>query len=112
MNAGRKITENLLPWSGIIGAGLGWALSQQIGTTAIQDNCALGDWLFVSLLGLLGLVLAVTGGLLSFKLWRRGEKETQARRFLALLGMMIAATLSFPILLHTAAVFIIPRCLG
>ena len=112
MKAMRRAAESLLPWAGILGAGAGWFVSQQVGTIAIQDNCALGDWLFFALLGLLGILLVAGGGILSYRLWRRGESETEPRRFLGLLGALLAGLLSFPLILHTIPVFIIPRCVG
>lgn len=112
MTTRREAAELVLPWAGIIGAGLGWFLTQQIGANLTQDNCRLAEWWVVGLLGLVGLALAVGGAMLALTVWRRGERETEARRFLALLSMMLGGLLSIAILFQTIAGFIIPQCLG
>jgi hypothetical protein len=108
----RKAIELMLPWAGIIGAATGWFLTQQVGSNLVQDRCDLGEWWIVGLLGLLGLSLALSGSLLALKVWRRGEAESEARRFLALLSAMLGGLLSIAILFQTVAGFIIPQCLA
>ena len=108
----RKAVELLLPWAGIIGAAAGGFLSQQIGSNLAQDRCDITEWWVVVLIGLFGLALSVGGALLALKVWRRGEAETEARRFLALLSALLGALLSVAILFQTVAGFILPSCFG
>ena len=61
-------------------------------------------------LGLLGLALVAGGGLLSLMLWRRGQRETATRRFLAAVGMMLAAVFAAAILWQTIGTLVIPPC--
>lgn len=112
MIRGRHIAELLLPWSGLIGAALGWTLTHQVGSNTFFDHCEAQSWWLVLLIGLLGLVLAIGGGLLAWTVWRRGVKETRARLFLALLGMLAGALFSVAILFQTIGGLIIPRCYG
>lgn len=108
----RKAIELALPWAGIIGAASGWFLSQQIGSTLAQDRCDLSEWWVVALIGLLGLGLALGGAFLAWTVWRRGDAETEARRFLALLSALLGGLLAVAILFQTVAGFLIPQCLG
>ena len=108
----RKAVELLLPWAGIIGAAAGWFLSQQIGSNLAQDRCDLIEWWVVVLLALLGFGLAVGGALLALKVWRRGESETETRRFLARLSAMLGGLLSVAILFQTVAGLMLPQCFG
>jgi hypothetical protein len=108
----RKAAELVLPWAGIIGAGIGWFLTQQIGANLAHGRCDLAELWVVALLGLIGLGLALGGALLALKVWRRGEAESEARRFLALLSAMLAGLLSVAILFQTVAGFLLPQCFG
>ena len=59
--------------------------------------------------GLVTLIATALSGLASFRLWRRGG-ETEARRFIALLGWLFAILLGLAILLSTIAAVILPEC--
>ena len=67
-----------VPWAGWIGGGLGWMLSDQIGSDLVQTNCAAADPLLMALIGIAGAVLAIGGGLLSFRHWRASGADTRA----------------------------------
>jgi hypothetical protein len=110
MKRGARISALWLPWAGLVGAGLAWALSHQIGSNAIFDDCRAGNPLFVGVVGLLALALAAASGFGSWRIWRRGGKETEPRRFLGLVGALFAALLALAILLEIAASVIIPGC--
>jgi hypothetical protein len=104
------IVELWLPWAGLAGAGLAWALSHQIGSIGSFDDCTAGSPLLVGLVGLTALALAGLSGLASWRVWRRGREESAVRRFLGLLCALFAALLALAIALQTTASFIVPRC--
>lgn len=100
--------RELLPWSGLIGAGLAWALAHQIGADGVFFDCDRGTGLSL-IIGLLALALAAVSGWGSFRLWRRGG-ETDARSFVALIGWLFAILLSLAILLPMVGGLILPQC--
>lgn len=102
--------DHLPPWSGMIGAGLGWALSDQLGSNFIFDHCEAAHPLLMLLIGLVGLAIAIVGGLHSLPVWR--DEPPSGRRFVAGTGIGMAALFSVAILLQTVASLIIPRCYG
>lgn len=102
--------ERLLPWSGLIAVFLGWALTHQIGSNSNFDKCGAADPLPMALLGLAGLGVLLAGGLLSHRVWRRGDAETSARRFLAMMGSGMCALFAVALMFQTISSFIIPQC--
>lgn len=110
MSSRGDLAELWLPWAGMAGAGLAWALSHQIGSTSSFDDCGAGNPLFVGLLGLAALVATAWSGLGSWRIWRRGSEEGESRRFLGLVGASFAGLLGLAIALQTVASFILPRC--
>ena len=99
----------LWPWAGLAGAALAWALDHHIGSDGTFFDCTQGSALTI-VVGLLALVLAAAGGFASLRLWR-SDRETPARRFVALLGVMFAILLGLAILLPTIAGLILQECL-
>ena len=100
----------LWPWAGMIGAGAGWVLAHQIGSDGTFYDCRSGAEVTI-IVGLVTLILTVVSGVASFRLWRRGG-ETEARRFVALLGWLFAILLGLAIALSTAGGLIIPECVA
>jgi hypothetical protein len=100
----------LWPWAGLAGAALAWALDHQIGSDGTFFDCTRGSSLTI-IVGLLALILAGASGVASLRLWR-SDKETPARRFIALLGALFAVLLGLAILLSTIAGLILPECLA
>ena len=98
----------LWPWAGMIGAAAGWILAHQIGSDGTFYECDNGTTITV-VVGILSLILTAVSGFASFRLWRRGG-ETEARRFIALVGWLFAILLGLAILLPTIAGLIIPEC--
>lgn len=97
------------PWAGIAAGAFGWAATHQLGSNAVFDNCRAGSPAFIVLIGLAGLAVALIGGLISFAIWRR-EAESGGRRFVGLIGAMLAALAAFAIVLQSAASLILPSC--
>jgi hypothetical protein len=99
----------LWPWAGLIGAAAGWILDHQIGSDGVFYHCGVGPAL-TTIVGVISLAITGASGFASLRLWRSG-KETPARRFIALLGVMFAGLLAIAILAPTIAGFIMPECL-
>jgi hypothetical protein len=99
--------RHLLPWAGIAAAAAGWALAHQLGSDTVFDDCRVGGG-FVVLVCLGGLIVAGLGGFLSWGVWRRDESE--GRRFLGLVGLLLTALAAFAILLQAASGLILAPC--
>jgi len=104
-----RLLMELWPWAGLVGAATAWALDHQIGSDGIEYYCPRGAAL-TTIVGLLCLLLAAASGYASYRLVR-SDSETPARRFLALLGVLLALLLGLAILLSTVAGWILPECL-
>jgi hypothetical protein len=101
-----------MPWLGWVGGSLGWALTHQIGSDAVFDDCRAGTPAFVIGICLGGLLLAVAGGFASLAVWRRGEAETRGRRFIGGVGALLALLCAFGIVLQAIASLLVPMCLS
>ena len=99
----------LLPWLGAIAGALGWALSHQLASNGIFDDCTAGGG-FVLLVCAPALLLTVAGGIASFGAWSGGAGYGEARRFAGLLSALIAALAAFAIILQSLAALILPAC--
>ena len=108
--ARKKAIEHLAPWLGLLGAGAGWFLAHQLGSNMAFDDCRVGDGGFALLTGLLGLLITAAGGYYSWDVWRRGSGETEGRRFVGLLGLLLAALTGFAIVLQSLSGLILPSC--
>ncbi|HEX8261504.1 MAG TPA: hypothetical protein VF547_01370 [Allosphingosinicella sp.] len=108
MTGRRRPLEHLLPWLGMAAAAVGWGASHQVASNAVFDDCRVGDPAFVLLVCLGGLAVAALGGYFSFDVWRRDESE--GRRFIGLVGALLAALAAFAILLQAASSLILPPC--
>ena len=100
-----------LPWLGLFLAALGWAAAHQVASNAIFDDCRRGAATFVLLVCFAGLVIDAAGAFFSLSVWR-GAGDSKGRRFLGLVGMMLAALTGFAIVLQAVNALIIPSCSG
>lgn len=108
----RSTLEHMAPWLGILAAGVGWGLAHQVASNAVFDDCRVGDGWFVALVCLAGLIITLAGGYYSYDVWRQGDKESEGRRFLGLLGAFLAALAAFAILLPALSWVLLPRCVA
>ena len=93
----------------MLGAGFGWALSHQAGSDLVTDKCHTANPVVMILIGLVGLGIACFGGLVS---WRAAGNEEGGRKFVAWVGVLMAALYSIAIVMQTLAALILPRCFG
>ena len=100
-----------LPWLGLLLAAIAWAGSQQVASDALFDDCRRGTPGFVLLVCLIGLLVDVAGALFSFAVLGMAG-GSKGRRFLGLLGLLLAALCGFAIILQAINAFIIPPCAG
>ena len=107
----RRTLEHLAPWLGLVAAGAGWALSHQVGSDSVFDDCRASGNGFVLLACLVGLLTIAAGGYFSFDVWR-DRTETEGRRFVGLIGGLIALLASFAVILQALSATILPRCAG
>ncbi len=94
------------PFLGILLAASGWALSHQIASDAIFDDCARDGTLIVAV-SLIGLLVTAAGGLYCLLSWRRAD---QGRGFVGIVGALLALVAAFAIVLQIAAGLILPAC--
>jgi hypothetical protein len=81
-----------------------------------------GLWWILLAIGLAGIVLAIAGGLVSWRSWRLTFDETSGSvhhlldvgegrtRFLAMFGILTSFLFALGLLFATAAVFVVPLC--
>lgn len=104
-----------MPWAGWIGGFLGWVLSDQGGTSLAQWDCTRAMPSVMLLIGTGGALLALLGGALSLRVWRRlagapDRPHAGARRFVAATGTLAAGIFLLAILFQTVSSLIIPQC--
>jgi len=100
--------RRLLPWLGWIGGLVGWFVSQQLGSNAVQLDCAAAVPVPVLLFDFAGALAAVAGGAVS---WRVSRRSQGTRHFIALAGALAAAVFLGAIVFQTVAL-VIPQCHG
>ena len=103
------LRRQFAPWSGIAAGAVGWAFAHQLGSNVVFDDCRAGSPAFLILVGLAARAVALAGGFVSLAIWR-SEAESGGRRFVGLVGAMLAALAAFAIVLQAAAVLILPPC--
>jgi hypothetical protein len=105
----RRALEHLQPWLGLAAAALGWGAAHQVGSASIFDDCNRAEPIFMLIVCGLGLAVTIGGALFSFDIWRHRD-ETPGRRFIGLIGALLAALTGFAIILQAISVLIIPPC--
>jgi hypothetical protein len=108
MSPRRSSIEHLAPWLGIVAAALGWGLAHQVTSDSVFDDCTSRGPGFVLLVGFLCLAVDLAGGFFSLDVWRRDESE--GRRFIGLVGTMLAGLAAFAIVLQAVSALILPPC--
>lgn len=96
------------PFLGLLAIAAGWALSHQVGSDSVFDDCTARGGGFVVLVSLLGLALCVAGAVYSLFAWRRPEQS--GRSFVGLVSALLGLIAGFAIILQIAAGLILPPC--
>lgn len=86
----------------------GWALSHQLGSDSVFDDCLSRGGPFVIFASVLGLVITAAGAVYGALGWRAPEES--GRSFLAVIAMMLAPVAGFAMVMQLAAGLILPRC--
>jgi hypothetical protein len=107
--------SRLIPWAGWAGGALGWVLSDQAGSDLAQWDCTRAVPPLMLAIGAAGALLALAGGFVSYRFWRRlagpiDQPYAGARRFIAGTSALAAAIFLLAILFQTASSLIIPQC--
>jgi len=109
----RDRLSGIAPWSGLIAAGAGWALHQQVVTEALHFNCnATADGTGI-VLGVVALAVIVAGAIVSWRALPAADAPSPAatlRRFVVYLSLMAAALAALGVGLFILAGAILPGC--
>lgn len=111
MSRARHAAGLFLPWAALLGAAIGWFLAHQVASSAVFDRCTPFTLTLVLVIGLVGLMLTVAGALLSLRV-HRGAGDSEARRFIALVGLLLAPLLALATVLESASALIVGSCFG
>lgn len=100
------------PWTGWVSSGLAVVINHQGIADTVYFRCEAGNPVTVVVLGAATLVLAWAGALIG---WRSRRSDTEdpdrrTRRFISLVGLLMAALYSVAILFQILAGLIIPVC--
>ena len=106
----RDLIHRPQPFLGLLLVAIGWALSHQLGSDAIFDDCVARHGGFVVLVSLVGLAITAAGGLYCLSAWR--GYGGAGRRFMGLFGALLSLIAGFAMVLQIAAGLILPSCAG
>jgi hypothetical protein len=103
------------PWAGLIAGFLAWAVGQQSSMLLVAPSCALGQPWSVLAAGLVSLLLAGAGMIVSLRVWRSGSAEESepgegSRRFIGALSTGLAAIFILAILAQSLAAALLNGC--
>lgn len=112
-----RAAARLLPWSGWLLGGLGWAISAQFGSDLVMLDCGAARPARMVAIGAAAALTALAGAFLSFRHARASRAGTDqphagSTRFLALVSGMAALIFLGAILLQTVSSLIVPSCHG
>ncbi len=122
-------------WFGLTAAPFAWSVQQLASTAFVGRDCfphafpltaplRQGLWPILLAISLAGIVLAIAGGVVSWRNWRqtRHERPDSAHhlldtgegrtRFMGMSGMMTSALFLIALVFGTAALFMVPLCGG
>ena len=106
---GREFRDALAPWLGLVVGLIAWAITHQIGSDGMFDDCTTFSPGPLILVALLGIVASLIAGIISWGVVRDG-KQGQARRVIATVSVGMAALFALAMLYPILAALIIPPC--
>ena len=99
----------LMPWAGLIAGLIGMAVVHQVGSEGVFDSCAVVSPVPLLIVAVLGIALALAGGLASLGVLR-GDSETPVRKLVATISLGMVGLFAFAMLLPMIASLVIPPC--
>ena len=109
----RDRLSGIAPWSGLIGAGLGFALHHQVLSDALHFDCNATAGGTGVVMGLVALAVVSAGGLVSWRALPAADTTSPAttlRRFIVHMSVMAALLAALGIVLLMLAGAILPGC--
>jgi hypothetical protein len=109
--------SRLAPFAGWAGGLFGWFLSDQLGSSLVQDDCGRAEPLLMGLIGLGGALIVLAGAIVSLHVWQGSNAavataRSAPRAFVAATGLLASGIFLLAILFQTMSSFVIPRCFG
>ena len=109
--------NRIAPFAGWAGGILGWFLSDQLGSSLVNDDCGSAEPLLMALIGLGGAMIVLAGALVSFHVWHAvGAPAVPERRgpraLIAGTGLLASGIFLLAIFFQTISSLVIPRCFG
>jgi hypothetical protein len=104
-----RIRDGFMPWAGLALGTTGYFVAHQIGSDSTFQDCRVGSPLLVMLGTPLGLAVIALGALGSWRIYA-AERETPARRLVAVVGLLVCALYAMGAVLPFIAALVIPRC--
>ncbi|HET7844330.1 MAG TPA: hypothetical protein VFL14_09285 [Xanthomonadales bacterium] len=108
-----RFRAHVQPWSGAIAGAVAWAAHQQLLANVLHYDCAYGNALSTTIAGALALAIIAAGALAS---WRARPREGVSphdpppARFVCDLSLLAAGLFALPVLMQTAAGWLVPSC--
>ena len=106
----RRLAVRAIPWIGLVIGLLALIVVHQFGSEGTFDDCRHLAPAPILIVGILGLIICLGAGLLS---WRgtRGTDEN-ARRLVGIISFSCSLLFAFAILLSIFAILLLPPCFG
>ena len=104
-----RIRNLFMPWSGLALGTTGYFLAHQLGSDSTFQDCRAGSPLVVAIGTIAGLVLIGIGALGSWRTYAHDD-GSQARRLIAIVGLLACALYTIAAVLPFIAAIMIPRC--
>ena len=107
MKSSRTIFEALAPWAGLVMGLAAAGFVHQFGSDGTFDHCETMAPIPVILVAVLGMVVSLGSGLIS---WRSVRSGDASRRVVGIISVGMALLFAFFIILPVIAALLIPPC--
>jgi hypothetical protein len=97
------------PLIGLLLVSAGWALSHQVGSDGVFDDCLRRGNGFAVAVSLIGLLIVALGGFNGWRAWQPRDPES-GRSALGIVVALLALLGGFAVILQIAAGLILPPC--
>ena len=104
-----EVRDLFMPWAGLVAGLIAAAFVHQAGSEGMFNACAVVSPVPLLIIAVLGLLLALAGGLASLGVLR-GESETPVRKLVATISLGTVGLFCLAILLPMVASLVIPPC--